>query len=457
MKDIKKTIFEKLRLSDGMKNVAKISSGTMAGQIISMVTLPIFTRVYGAEVIGNWAVFNSVATIVNSFSDMGLSNAIMIEEDEDGARRVYEVISTIVLIISLISGIAAFVFYTLYPEESGISTLFIAVTITVLIITSQQSQVCYTWLNREGRYDILMKNPVINQVLIAVFALALAFLGVRKYGYYIGLIVGQFGTIIHMKRFMPRKMFTFKKEDYITVLKKHQTFWKYQLPTNLITNVKNQLPTLLIKGFFGSKILGYYSVSLRILNIPINLLAVAIGRVFFKNASDLKREGGDVGEYTYNNVIKAMKMSMLIIIGLMSVGDVAITIYFGADYQPAGQMLRIVMLQNFFMFIVMASQGITVVLDKLNYTMLYNVAQCVCNVIALCAGAYIFRSIYAGLWMMTVFYVVVQTVYFCALFRVMKISVVRYLKSIAVNMALIFGCTAVIRLVLLWLGLVKTI
>src|SRR5699024_7429902 len=99
-----KQIKDKLKLSDAMKNVAKISGGTMAGQVISMITLPILTRMYGAVVIGNWALFQSIATIVNSFSDMGLTNAIMIEETEEASTRLYTVISTIILIISIITG-----------------------------------------------------------------------------------------------------------------------------------------------------------------------------------------------------------------------------------------------------------------------------------------------------------------------------------------------------------------
>ena len=84
-----KQILKKVNISDGMKNVAKISTGTMAGQALSFLTLPIYTRIYGAEVIGNWALFTSIATIINSFSDAGLSNAIMIEKTEEDRYAYY--------------------------------------------------------------------------------------------------------------------------------------------------------------------------------------------------------------------------------------------------------------------------------------------------------------------------------------------------------------------------------
>ena len=76
-----KTIIEKLKLTNNKKSVAKISTGTIAGQIISVITLPIITRIYGAEILGLWALMNSITLIINSFSDLGLTNSLMIQSD----------------------------------------------------------------------------------------------------------------------------------------------------------------------------------------------------------------------------------------------------------------------------------------------------------------------------------------------------------------------------------------
>ena len=452
-----KKFLEKYNFSNGVKNVAKISGGTMAGQLLSFITLPIYTRIYGATVIGNWALFTSIATIVNSFSDLGLSNAIMIENSEEDSLRVYKVISTIVLITSLITGFFSYIYYSIKPEETGISTWFIALTLTVLIITSQQSQVCYTLLNRKGAYDILMKNPVVNQVLIAVIAIPLGFLGVQKYGYYIGLIAGQLGMIVHMKRFLPREMFTFKKKDFEVILKRHVTFWKYQLPTNLVSNVKNQLPTLMIKALFGSEMLGYYSVSVRILNIPINLLANAIGRVYFHTASLKIRNGEPIGNYTYQNIVKAIKVALIPIIGMMAFGDLALTIFLGEGYEIAGQMFRIVVLQNFFMFLMIATQGITAILKKQKYAMVSCILQSIGYAVGLAAGAYIFNSVYIGLILMSVAYIIIQIVYFCVLFKAMETSWVLYLRSVVVSMAILLVSTFSLRGIMLLLGIIHSI
>lgn len=184
-----------LMKSQMLRNVTKISSGTMLGQAISIVTLPIFTRLYGATVIGYWTLFTSVAVIVNAFSDLGLSNAIMMDDEGEQSEKLFSVITTISFIISLIVGVGYFVIKSVTPDPSGLHPLFYSIVLFVLIFTQQQVNVCYNWLNKKKQYNILMKNPIINNVSVAVIAIPLGLMGFTKYGYYIGLVLGQVFTL----------------------------------------------------------------------------------------------------------------------------------------------------------------------------------------------------------------------------------------------------------------------
>ena len=436
---------KRFTLSGRMKNVAKISSGTMAGQAISFITLPVIARIYGAEVMGIWTLINSIATIVNSFSDLGLTNALMLEEDDEKMLRLYNVVTTIVMGISIASGFVAFIYYSIVPNDMGINSLFVGILLAILIFTLQQTQICYTWLNRQGKYGILMKNPVINNTVIAIVAIAFGLLGAKTYGYYIATILGQIITLLHMKRFLPIKMFTTKIEDYQHVLRNRTEFIKYQMPTNVISQVKNQLPVLLIEGLFGKEILGYYSVSVKVLNIPINLLANALGRIFFQTISDMKRKGEEIGEFAYRNITKAMKVAIVPMIFLVAFGDVFIIILYGETYEMAGTMLQIVSFQNFFTFLMMSSQGITVTLNKQKYAMISWIVQSLGYIMGLGVGAYIFHDIFIGLILMSILYVLVQVVYFCSLFKVMKISWRKYLVHVIISVLIVLAGAFIMR------------
>lgn len=440
-------------ISEGVKNVGKISFGTLMGQAITMISLPIFTRMYGASIIGGWALFNSVAIIINSFSDFGLTNAIMIEEDENSALKIYKVVSTVVILVSAISGIVAFLYYSFNDNDMNISTFFIAFTISILVFTLQQTQICYTWLNRRKRYDVLMKNPLINNLVVAFFSLVLGLLGFKKYGYYIGLILGQVVTLTHMRRFLPKGIICLDYNEYIMVLKKHKAFIFYQMPSNIILQIKSQLPTLLIKSFFGSAMLGYYSISVRLMNMPITLLANSLGKVFFQKASEISRCKGNVGEFTLKSLQKAMKLAIIPLILMLTIGDLIIVLFFGEDYIVAGNILRIMSFYGLFLFLSMSVNGIAIVINKQKYMMYSGAFQIVGFVSGMWIGAKLFNSIYIGIIGMSLTFIIIQIVYFCSIFKDTKISIMRYLKPLFWGTFLVVSSYAIIRYSLVMLGI----
>lgn len=446
-----------LMKSQMLRNVTKISSGTMLGQAISIVTLPIFTRLYGATVIGYWTLFTSVAVIVNAFSDLGLSNAIMMDDEGEQSEKLFSVITTISFIISLIVGVGYFVIKSVTPDPSGLHPLFYSIVLFVLIFTQQQVNVCYNWLNKKKQYNILMKNPIINNVSVAVIAIPLGLMGFTKYGYYIGLVLGQVFTLFHMRRYLPRIFFDFKFRDHFDVIRSHLTYVKFQMPTYLVAQVKNQAPVFFIRSFFGVEILGYYSVCMRVLNIPVNLLASSIGKVYYQTAAEMKKKGQEVGDFTFRNIKRAMYVAIAPMVVIMSFGDIVCTLFLGNDYVITGNLSRIIVFMTFFQFLMMATQGITIVLEKQQYALISGIVQIIGYVAGLSIGKYVFSSLYIAVALMTVVFCVIQIIYFSKLFKIAGVSVTLYLKHVFSTLGLIIVITAVIRITLIALNIVPNL
>ena len=446
-----------LMKSQMLRNVTKISSGTMLGQAISIVTLPIFTRLYGATVIGSWTLFTSVAVIVNAFSDLGLSNAIMMDDEGEQSEKLFSVITTISFIISLIVGVGYFVIKSVTPDPSGLHPLFYSIVLFVLIFTQQQVNVCYNWLNKKKQYNILMKNPIINNVSVAVIAIPLGLMGFTKYGYYIGLVLGQVFTLFHMRRYLPRIFFDFKFRDHLDVIRSHLTYVKFQMPTYLVDQVKNQAPVFFIRSFFGVEILGYYSVCMRVLNIPVNLLASSIGKVYYQTAAEMKKKGQEVGDFTFRNIKRAMYVAIAPMVVIMSFGDIVCTLFLGNDYVITGNLSRIIVFMTFFQFLMMATQGITIVLEKQHYALISGIVQIIGYVAGLSIGKYVFSSLYIAVALMTVVFCVIQIIYFSKLFKIAGVSVTLYLKHVFSTLGLIIVITAVIRITLIALNIVPNL
>ncbi|MBD2866178.1 oligosaccharide flippase family protein [Paenibacillus oceani] len=438
-------MFNKLisKLNGNKKNVIKITIGTVVGQLISVITLPFITRLYGAEIIGFWAFLNSIAVIVKSYSDLGLTNSIMLEEEEE-IEDVYKVITTIVTIISIASSvIVAWIFVTFSSFE--INPIFLLFYLIALVFTIQQIQLCYTWLNRKCEYGILMKNPIINNGINSTAAILLGFLGMGLYGYLVGNMIGQIITLLYMKRSLPKSMFTFKLTDFAKIVSNNKRFVTYQLPTNVISNFKDQLPTLLIQGLWGSQALGYYSITVRVLQIPSTFLANSIGRVFFQTTSKLIREGKSIGEYVTKNLKLGMMFAILPITILMALGDKLAILAFGKEWQVSGEFIRLLAIQYFFMFISNTVYGLSTVLEKQNYAMISSTAQVVGLTIGAVIGKFVFGDIYISLVLMAALFVIAHIIYFSYLFKAMKVSSGKYVLYSLVSVITIVVLSALVR------------
>lgn len=441
-------------ISDNMKNVGKISIGTIFGQFISIATLPLFTKIYGPVVIGNWALFMSIAIIVRSISDMGLTNAIMVEDSEKYAHKIYRVVTTVSLIFSLFVGLI--VYSEIFYWNIDLSTLVVAIMLTVLIFTTQQIQICYTWLNRRKQYDVLMKNPIINNIVVSIIALILGLSGFEKLGYYLAMLVGQVITLLHMRRYLPKGYFSFNLYEFREVFKKHKRFVFYQMPSNVLLQLKGQLPTLLIGAFFDARILGYYSISMRFIGMPITFLANSLGKVFFQSVSDLKRKGGQVGEFTLRSLEKAMKISIIPITAMLCFGDIAILILFGNDFNIAANLLRLTALYGFFLFLSMSVNGIAIVIEKQNYLMISGIFQLIGIYVGIWFGAVNFNNIYISVLGLSICFSVVQIVYFCFIFKTTNIKIIRYLKPLSLQMLLVILIYILVRSILLLSGIIDS-
>lgn len=451
-----KKFIQKLQNSTFFKNTLKISSGALFGQIITLLTFPVVTRIYGDSIIGEWTFLTTVSYIVNSFSDIGLINAMMMEKDDENMQQTYKVITSCVFFISLLAAMIFYIYINfISPSFISLNPLFTAIYLFFSIFTLQQIQTCYTWLNRKSKYKVLMKNPIINNITYSTLAIILGLLGIKQYGYFISWILGQIITLLVMKSHLPKCFFSFKLNEYKKVFKRNKKFITYQLPTGILTELKNNIPNLLIKPLFGVNVLGQYSASTRLIAMPVNLIGTSIGKVLFQTSSDMVRSNKSIGKFTYKSAIISMKLAIIPVIIILALGDVLFKLYLGPDWDIAGNIVRILSIQAFFLFLSICLQGIPISINKQKYAMLFCAAQIFVIISSLTISTYLFNNIYIGLIIFVASFSLINILYFSLLFKAMNILPYKYIFRSLFYILIIFICYLIIRIPMIMFGLVN--
>lgn len=432
------------KISKNMRDAAKISTGTVIGQLCSIISLPFITRIYGSEIIGAWATIYAIAIIICTVSDCGILQSLMVEDEKDVANT-YTLTSNLVFLISL--GFFPFVFiYSKFILRQTYPEIFITTFFVIAYaITYQQVQIEYTLLNRYGNYNILMKNPVINQASAAIISVLLGILGFKRYGYYIGITAGQVLTLMHMRHSIQYRLKFAGFFEIGRIIRKHKKFVTYQMPVNITLQARDQVPNLLIGTFFGNSALGYYSISQKLLNIPITFIGQALGRVFYQRCAEMKRNGEDIAQFFYRNLQRAFLIAVIPLVLLAAFGDAAIVILFGSEYSIGGVIARIVVFRAFFAFVSASTRSIDIILDKQQYAMVSSLTQTILISLCIVVSHLLSLNIIICTMLMTASFIVIQIGYFCLMFQVMGLPMKYYLKNVLVSLAIVIVAALFMR------------
>ena len=434
---------KKIKLSNSIKNVTKVSLGTVIGQIVSIVTLPIITRLYSSEIIGIWTTINSFSIISLYVCDLGLTNVLMMSDDSK-LQYLYSIITKICIVLCIIISICLFGYNILSNGDIKYS-LMICCFVGVYTFLLAYENICSTILTRKEEYTVLMKNSAIRFISAALISIGLGLIGFKSLGYYIGNVFGIFFTIGNMIRFMPKVIKIESIKCYILTIKENINYLKYQMPSSISVNLRTELPNLLIGGLFGNEILGYYSISQKLLTIPITFLGQSLGKVFYQSIAKMKRSGQDIAAYFNKNLNRGMIVALIPMIFLAAYGDVAITMFFGKEYSIGGVISRIVVYRSLFNFISTATRGLDIVLDKQHYVLYSCVSQTILAIMSVLVGYYVFDSIYAAVIILVASFIVVQIIYFSKMYIALNLNYKQYLLRTFTIIAILFIGSSLLR------------
>ena len=88
-------IMKKFKISQNKLNVMRLSGGTLIGQLISVITIPIATRIFSVSVISDWTILQATATMANAISSLGLLNAVVVKDTDKESEDVVTAVSTL--------------------------------------------------------------------------------------------------------------------------------------------------------------------------------------------------------------------------------------------------------------------------------------------------------------------------------------------------------------------------
>lgn len=268
------------------KNFFTLASGTIAAQLIGLVTFPLLTRIYTPEQFGAMGIFAAVFGTLAPMITLKYEHAVPVAADDEQAICLMALALGIAAIIS--SASAAMSIYV-------IPTLFSGPIPTILgkygwllgpglffyaILTSATY-----WMIRKNNFQSVARARVKQSLSKVFLELGLGVVNASPFGLICGYLAGQVGGAHALLRNFWASNRTALSQvtagGIVSAAKQYKNFPFYSMPATGLNALGSNAPLILLPIVYDEMHVGLFWVAQRLAAWPISLIGTSIGQVFY--------------------------------------------------------------------------------------------------------------------------------------------------------------------------------
>ncbi|GEM_PF-294108 len=427
-----------IKLSEGIKNVTSIFAANAAVQILSIVTAPIITRLYGPANFGEYQLFFSIAATIAAISSLGYEQAIIVPREDNEGQSAF-VISLVLNVINscVITAILLFLFFVL-PQPIRIIFLFVGLSSFLDGIINVVNE----WNTRTREFNAISKRRIISSSTgIGLKVWAGFAITTSAFGLIMGHVIEKLVYVALSFRELKRPDYQFDKMHRAILTqtaKKYIKFPKFYLPSILVNTFGNQMPIYFLAYLFGSTIVGLYALGYRVISYPLSLIGDALSRVFVQKIADQRHQNIDLRETLTLALRLLFKVGLFPTIVILLFADEIFGFVFGKDWAAAGTYVKILSIPMLLQFCFSPLSRIFNVLEFQKEGFVINNVQIFIKVLGIVVGYVIFRTEYGTILSLSIASVLSILIYAYWFFRLLHISSKVFLKSISWTIIIVF-------------------
>lgn len=326
------------------QNLAVTFSGSAAVTAIGVLLTPVMSRIYPPASYGQFAVYSSIVSNISIVSTLAYPWALLLPKTRRRFLALVQlsVVLTLAMLVLTLVAIALFgpaLRRWLHAEALAPWMYLIPPIIAIFNLNS----IMNSWYLRKKEFKKRAGIDVVTT--LAGRGITIGY-GWQFHGSLGGLIIGDvfnkltaFVSLLRsgIHRELGELWRTFSWRKIRSVAVEYRDYPIYSLPTGYLSVVATQLPIFMLTTSFGTTMVGLYSFSTSLMEIPISLIGSAVAPVFQQKATETFNEQPerlrDMCLQLYNKLLYVG----LLPFGIVTIyGDLIFKYAFGARWEMAG-------------------------------------------------------------------------------------------------------------------------
>lgn len=413
------------------RNVVTLMTGSTISQIIPLALTPILTRLFSPEEFGVFTFYISIITFLLVISSGRYEQAVVLPKENKEAINVLGLSFFILIVFSVVFYLILLIFNDFLKSAINIPELNNWLWFLPLCVFFVSSYKILTfWSNRNKRfrgtsYSVIVQTStrMTTQLVGGVEKYSLisekknvftffqtifhkdwvtpagsSVLGVGSLiiSYFVGFLLG---TVVLLFPFLKHDRSLLKhiswKEMKIQA-KRYEKFPKINSLHSLGDELSNIGVTSTLFYVFGGVVLGFYSMTFRIIKAPLSVIGNSFAQVFYQKAAEMHANKQDYTILVDKTVKKLALIAAPIFLSILFFGPFLFEFVLGEKWRIAGEYAQYLTPWLFLNFIVAPIQQIGIIVNKQEKIFLFSILGNAIIFGSIFIGGYIFKDIFKG-------------------------------------------------------------
>ena len=301
-----------------------LMSGTVVSQLIALAFAPILTRLYTPGQMGELGFYMRLTGFISAVATLRYEAALPLPKQDAHSYLLYRLAYRLSFIVLAVSAVIL-----IFILKAGIGVpfswwffLFTLMGSACIVLIN----IGTNWSVRLGQYGMISRQKIINSSLSNVLKWIFALFQFNTFGLilatFLGYLASSLEFLIDFKKIQQRFKHYISKKKTRVLMREHKDFPLVSLPHVFIDNAREMLVATFIFGFYSDVIYGSYNHSYTMLRLPLTLIGVSLGQIFYNQASEL---------YNQQKAILPLIQKMLLGLALFSLVPFGLLFYSGSE------------------------------------------------------------------------------------------------------------------------------
>ncbi len=355
-------------------SMAILIVGSVIAQMSNLLSQPIITRFLPADIIGQYIYIVSLSNIIVPISSLKVDMLIVNEKDEENAQYITDTCIILVLLFSLLFLIITYflMINDFFIDKKYIPCMWLG---CVLIAIEGIRIICISYSNRCNEYKLIAKLSICREFMRSLIQIMDSIFVQSVYGQLLGNIIG---PIIGVREQVSSYLSKFKQRKFISVKKIWEILCnsKSQIcfisTSQLMNTSAYSLIAIFIEALYTLTDLAYYSISAKVLGLPMMYITSNVSKVLFKRLGEKNNNNENLFAFLLKCVLGLCVISFFTFTVIYFIAPLCCKKIFGGDYETAGYFVQSLCVMFAIRFVAASISTTLIILKKQKFEIYIN-------------------------------------------------------------------------------------